>query len=112
MKKSIIFIPILIIGMAGAIPLAYASCTNNIGQKCLKNEAEKSNESRGGLSASEYCAALAYTECQSSAGSNSYERKTPKLQDNKDCTRLAQKSGQWDKNVFHDCMSTPAPFRW
>jgi len=88
---------------------AYADCKSDKSQQCLNREKSKSNDSRGGADAYEFCATQAIIACEERTGMSDY---TPKLRSSNKCQSLAEKSGNWDKDVYHDCMGTSKGFRW
>lgn len=86
---------------------AYAGCKEDAYNECYRNE-----QHIYGLETSSVCAANAIAICGSSSYSS--QARTPELNDIGDCSDLAERTGRWDKDVYHDCMGTPtdSSFRW
>ena len=88
----------------------WADCLTDKGQECIQAEKGNSNNSRGGVDVYEFCAAQASIICGGSSGNAAGS--TPKLNNLDECEKKASSSGNWNKEVYHDCMGTPEGFRW
>ena len=90
---------------------AYGDCETSRGRACYQEEKLKPDSSREGVSALDYCSATAILACQNSA--SRYNSPTPQLNDPAQCQDMAERSGNWDKDVYHDCMGNfDESFRW
>lgn len=108
MKKNLLTMFLINIALIQSVS---ASCLTEKSQSCYDIEKHKTDDTRYGVSASAYCSSLAVLECKNS-GYNAANNNPPKLKSIDKCSALAEKTGSWNKDVYHNCMDTPDGFKW
>lgn len=90
------------------------NCAEKRAKECYAIEKNKIDSSRYGVTASEFCATKAVIICSDNINTQKSARvsNTPKLRDVSKCTELAEKTGRWNKKVYHECMDTPEEYTW